>query len=163
MFASVMPHPVIPEGSELSGPARFWHQVGPGSRRRRARARADAERLAALRYRWQDACQHAGLGMMVYTPSGVVASVPRIARADFGPPVSFTVQLRPGQSAADLWSAERRLSRALHVDRLDIIDRPAPWAIVVVTGPDSAVGCGVIDPLDWIPSDEPEPPALRVA
>jgi hypothetical protein len=91
MFTPVTPHPVIPEGPELSGLARFWHQVGWGSRRRHARARADAQRLIALRYRWQEACQHVGLGIMVYTPSGVVVSAPRVARAHFGGPVSFTV------------------------------------------------------------------------
>ena len=97
MFTSVTPHPVIPEdGPERSGLARFWHQVGPGSRKRYALARIEAERLAALRQEWQEACRHVGLGLMVYTPSGVTVSVPRVARADFGPPVSFTVQLRPG-------------------------------------------------------------------
>ena len=127
MYTSLTPHPVVPAaGPERSGLARLWHQLGPGSRQRHADARAEAERLVALRYRWQEACQHVGLGMMVYTPSGVVVSVPRVARADFGDPVSFTVSLRPGQCAADLRKAERRLSRALHVDRLQITDRAAP-------------------------------------
>ena len=62
---------------------------------------------------------------MFYTPSGVVASVPRIARADLGDPVTFTVQLRPGQSAADLLAAEKRLSRALGVGGLRFVDRDA--------------------------------------
>ena len=164
MFTSVTPHPVIPEGSELNGLARFWHQVGWGSRKRHARARADAHRLIALRYRWQEACQHVGLGIMVYTPSGVVVSAPRVARADFSGPVSFTVELRPGQSAADLRKAERRLSRALHVDRLEITDRPGPWATVVVRGPDDGVGHGDDGGFPgWSPDEGPTPPALRVA
>ena len=161
MFPSVTPHPVIPEGPQLSGPARFWHQVGWGSRKRYAEARADAERLAALQYRWQEACQHAGLGIMVYTPSGVVVSVPRVARADFGDPVSFTVQLRPGQCAADLRKAERRLSRALHVDRLQVTDRVGPWVNVVVIGADDDSGHGDFPGPD--PGDRERPPALRVA
>ena len=163
MFTSVTPHPVIPEGPDLSGLARFWHQVGWGSRRRHAQARADAQRLIALRYRWQEACQHVGLGIMVYTPSGVVVSAPRVARADFGGPVSFTVELRPGQSAADLRKAERRLSRALHVDRLEIADRPGPWVNVVVRGPGDGVGHGDDGFPGWSPDDGPRPPALRVA
>ena len=161
MFTSVTPHPVIPEGPELSGLARFWHQVGWGSRQRHAEARAKAERLVALRYRWQEACQHVGLGMMVYTPSGVVVSVPRVAHADFGDPVSFTVQLRPGQCAADLRKAERRLSRALHVVGLRITDRDGAWVNVVVIGPDDDSGHGGFP--GWDPSDRERPPALRVA
>ena len=162
MYASLTPHPVIPEaGPERSGLARLWHQLGPGSRQRHADARAEAERLVALRYRWQEACQHAGLGMMVYTPSGVVVSVPRVAHADFGDPVSFTVQLRPGQCAADLRKAERRLSRALHVVGLRITDRDGAWVNVVVIGADDDSGHG--DFPGWDPSDRERPPALRVA
>jgi hypothetical protein len=164
MFTSVTPHPVIPEGPELTGLARFWHQVGWGSRRRHARARADAQRLIALRYRWQEACQHVGLGLMVYTPSGVVVSAPRVARADFGDPVSFTVELRPGQSAADLRKAERRLSRALHVPGLRFVERVGPWVTVVVVAPDDGLGHGDDGGFPgWTPDDGPRPPALRVA
>ena len=79
---------------------------------------------------------------MIYTPSGVVASVPRIARADFGDPVTFTVQLRPGQSAADLLAAEKRLSRALGVGGLRFVERGDAWVIVEVTGPQGGAGQG---------------------
>ena len=162
MYTSVTPHPVVPDAAEeRSGMARLWYQLGPGSRARREREREQAQRLVALRYRWQEACQHSGLGLMVYTPSGVVVSVPRVARADFGDPVSFTVQLRPGQCAADLRKAERRLSRALNVPRLRITDRDGQWANVVVVGPDEEPGHG--DSPGWDPDDRPRPPALRVA
>ena len=71
MSTSVSPHPVTPaKGSERSGLARLWHQLGPGSRKRHARARVESQWLAALRYQWQQACQHVGLGLMIYTPSG---------------------------------------------------------------------------------------------
>jgi hypothetical protein len=162
MYTSLTPHPVVPEaGTERRGLARLWHQLGPGSKQRHADARAEAQRLDALRYRWQEACQHVGLGMMVYTPSGVVVSVPRVAHADFGDPVSFTVQLRPGQCAADLRKAERRLSRALHVVGLRITDRDGSWVNVAVIGPDEGAGQGDFPGSD--PSDRPSPPALRVA
>ena len=75
MFTSVTPHPVIPDGPERSGLARFWHQVGPGSRKRYALARIEAERLAALRYEWQEACRHVGLGLMI------LSAVLRLAEA----------------------------------------------------------------------------------
>lgn len=165
MDTSVAPHPVVPQaGTEHTGLARLWHQLGPGSRRRHAHARAAAQRLVALRFRWQEACQHAGLGIMIYTPSGVVVSVPRVARADFGPPVSFTVQLRPGQCAADLRKAERRLSRALGVGGLQITDRGGAWVTVVVVArrEGSGHGDGAGSP-GWGPDDGPRPPTLRVA
>ncbi len=164
MFTSVTPHPVIPEdGPERSGLARFWHQVGPGSRKRYALARIEAERLAALRHEWQEACRHVGLGLMIYTPSGVTVSVPRVARADFGPPVSFTVQLRPGQRAADIRAAAPRLSLALGVGGLRVTRRAPGWVDVVVTGP--WFECAEGDDggyRDDDPDDRRRPPELRV-
>ena len=164
MFTSVTPHPVIPEaGPERSGLARFWHQVGPGSRKRYALARIEAERLAALRHEWQEACRHVGLGLMVYTPSGVTVSVPRVARADFGPPVSFTVQLRPGQRASDIRGAASRLALALGVGGLRVTTRAPGWVDVVVTGPWFGYADGDDGGYrDDGPDDRRRPPELRV-
>jgi hypothetical protein len=165
MFTSLTPHPVIPADShEYSGWARLWHQLGPGSRKRHAEARIAAERLAVLRYDWQEACQHVGLGLMIYTPTGVTVSVPRIAHADFGPPVSFTVRLRPGQRASDVRSAERELAAALGVAGLRIAHREPGCVNVVVTGSGIGVGHGD-DGGQWDggPDDRPRPPELRVA
>jgi hypothetical protein len=101
---------------------------------------------------------------MVYTPSGVVVSAPRVARAHFDGPVSFTVELRPGQSAADLRKAERRLSRALHVVGLRIVERTGPWVNVEVIGPADGFGHGDDGGFPgWNPDDPERPPALRVA
>ena len=158
MYTPVTPHPVVPEAQqERSGLARLWYQLGPGSRQRQRLARAEAQRLVALQYRWQEACLHVGLALMIYTPSGVVASVPRIVRADFGDPVTFTVQLRPGQSAADLLTAEKRLSRALGVGGLRFVERGDAWVIVEVTGPQGGAGQGFWD------GGPGEGPRLRVA
>jgi hypothetical protein len=156
MFTSVTPHPVAPAGGpERSGLARLWDQLGPGSRKRYAAARAESEQLAALRYRWQEACQHVGLGMMMYTPSGIVVSVPRLARADFGPPLSFTVQLRPGQRAADIRAVAPRLARALRVPGLRVTRRDAGWVTVVVV--DARIGSAH----EGGPGDGPRTPTLR--
>jgi hypothetical protein len=165
MFTSLTPHPVVPTaGHEYSGWARLWHQLGPGSRKRYAQARAAAERLAVLRYDWQEACHHVGLGLVIYTPSGVTISVPRIAHADFGPPVSFTVRLRPGQRASEIRSAERELAAALGVPGLRITPREPGWVTVVVTGPGNGVGHGDDGGLfDGGPDDRPHRPDLRVA
>ena len=121
MFTSVTPHPVAPAASEeRSGLARLWHQLGWGSGRRYAQQRDEAQRLVDLRFRWQQACEHVGLGLTMYTPSGITVSVPRIAHAHFGSPVSFTVRLRPGQKAADIAAAAPRLARALRVAGLRV-------------------------------------------
>ena len=146
MFTSLTPHPVAPtEGPERSGLTRLWYQLGPGSRKRYARARVQSQWLAALRYQWQHACQHVGLGLMIYTPSGVIISVPRIARADFGPPLSFTVRLRPGQKAADVAAAAPRLAPALGVAGLRVSDRGDGWANIVVVGPSGSFADGHSD------------------
>jgi hypothetical protein len=162
MFTSVTPHPVAPADAPRSGLAHLWHQLGPGSRRRFARTRVEAQQLAALQYRWQEACRHIGLGLTVYTPSGVTVSVPRVMRADFGAPMSFTVALRPGQRAADIRAAEPRLARALGVPGFRVDEREAGWVTVVVVDPRDEPGQGADDTWDD-PDDHPRPPALRVA
>lgn len=142
MSTSLTPHPVVPTAPRQGALARFWHQLGPGSRRRHEQARVEAYRLASLRALWQEACHHAGLGLTVYAGSGSTTSVPRVMRADFGPPVSFTVALRPGQCAADLRAAEPRLARALQVRGLWITGDQPGWVTVVVVDPLDGSGPG---------------------
>ena len=160
MFTSLTPHPVIPPGTPEGGWARLWHQLGPGSRKRYAAARIEAGRLASLRYQWQQACAHVGLGLTVYTPSGVTVSVPRIERADFGLPMSFTVRLRPGQRASDIRAVERKLAAALGVAGLRVSQRAPGWADVLVIGPHDGLGYGD-DGSFW--DGGPRRPELRVA
>jgi hypothetical protein len=164
MFTSVTPHPVIPIDRERSALARLWQQLGPGSRNRHMQTRAEAQRLALLRAQWEEACHHIGLGLMIYTPSGVGVSVPRIARVDFGPPLSFTVRLRPGQKAADITAVARRLALALRVPGLRATDLAVGWATVVVVDPvaGSAPGDGG-GRGDGGPDDLPPAARLRVA
>ena len=165
MFPSVTPHPVTPaEDPERSGLARLWHQLGPGSRERYARARVESRRLSALRGQWQQACQHVGLGLTIHTPSGFTVSVPRIAWADFGPPVSFTVRLRPGQRAADITAAAPRLARALGVPGLKVTKREGGWVNVLVVGVRGGSRHGDDGGGFWGgPGDSPHAPDLRVA
>src|SRR4051794_15278600 len=164
MFASVTPHPVSPaDDVQFGGLARFWHQLGPGSRKRHARARAESQRLAAPRCQWQQARQHGGLGLTIHTPSGYTVSVPRIARADFGPPVSFTVQLRPGQRAADIMAAAPRLASALGAAGLEVTDRGGGWAAVVLMDLRDECGNGLGDRRNGGAGNGPRLPELRVA
>ena len=164
MFTSVTPHPVSrSDDVQCSGLTRFWHQLGPGSRRRHARARVESQWLAGLRCQWQQACQHVGLGLTIHTPSGYTVSVPRIARADFGPPVSFTVQLRPGQRAADITAAAPRLALALGAAALEVIDRDAGWVTVVLIDAQDECAGGVGVVRAGGAGNRPRLPELRVA
>jgi len=164
MFASVTPHPVSPaDDVRRSGLARFWHQLGPGSRERHARARVESQWLAALRCQWQQACQHVGLGLTIHTPSGYTVSVPRIARAAFGSPVSFTVQLRPGQRAADIMAAAPRLASALGAAGLKVTDRDAGWVTIVLIDLRDECGNGFGDMRDGGAGKRPRLSTLRVA
>jgi hypothetical protein len=164
MFTSVTPHPVSPaDDLQCSGLARFWHQLGPGSRKRHARARVESQWLAALRCQWQQACQHVGLGLTIHTPSGYTVSVPRVARADFGPPVSFTVQLRPGQRAADITAAAPRLALALGAAGLEVTDRDAGWVTIVLIDPQDECANGFGDMRNGGAGNGSRLPELRVA
>ena len=160
MYHPVTPHPVAPAASpQRGGVARLWYELGPGSRRRRLRARADAQRVAALRADWQISCHHVGLGLRIHTPSGVTVSVPRLVRADFGPPVvSFTVLLRPGQRAADLIAAEPRLALALGAAGLFVTELRDGWVKVVVVDDDFRK----VGNADGFRSGEPRVPDLEV-
>ena len=164
MFTSVTPHPVSPaDDVQCSGLARFWYQLGPGSRQRHARARIEAQRLAALRCQWQQACQHVGLGLTIHTPSGYTVAVPRVARADFGPPVSFTVQLRPGQRAADITAVAPRLASAIGAAGLKVTDRDAGWVTIVLIDPQDECADGFGDMRDGGAGNRPRLPELRAA
>ena len=94
---------------------------------------------------------------MIYTPSGVVVRCHGSPGPTSATPVTFTVQLRPGQSAADLLAAEKRLSRALGVGGLRFVERGDAWLIVEVTGPQGGAGQGFWD------GGPGEGPRLRVA
>ena len=86
--------------------------------------------------------------------------MPRIERADFGLPMSFTVRLRPGQRASDIRAAERKLAAALGVAGLRVSQRAPGWADVLVIGPDDGLGYGD-DGGFW--DGGPRRPELRVA
>jgi hypothetical protein len=166
VFTSMTPHPVSPANcAQRNGLARLWYQLGPGSQRRHARARVESQWLAALRYQWQQACQHVGLGLSIYTPSGYTVSMPRIARADFGPPVSFTVQLRPGQRAADITAAAPRLASALGAAGLKVTNRSPGWATIVLVDRQGECGSGdsVSDIRNGSPDNDPRLRELRAA
>ena len=99
---------------------------------RSRRARADAERISELRWLWRSACSGTALARHVYTPSGIHVGVPLIGQIDLGPPVSFTVQMRPGQGAADIVAAEAVIAATLGGNKLRVIGLAPPWVKVVL-------------------------------
>lgn len=100
--------------------------------RRRLRAQADAERISELRWQWRSACTATALSQMIYTPSGPTRAVPTIGRIDLGPPVNFTVKLRPGQTIADFVAAAPSIAPTFDVAALQILPSVPHWVRVVL-------------------------------
>jgi hypothetical protein len=97
--------------------AGLWRRFGPERVRKRAeerdRAIDDAYRAGEIRWRWREASIGAGLGQLVFTPSGATVSVPVVTRVELRPTTTLTVRLRPGQMAADIAAVQRRLANLM--------------------------------------------------
>ena len=100
--------------------------------RRRERERADAEQIGELRWLWRSACSGTPLAPMIYTPSGASRAVPVIGHIDLGPPVSFTVKIRPGQTINDFLAAAPTLAPAMNVAEMRVIPLTKPWLRIVL-------------------------------
>jgi hypothetical protein len=102
---------------------------------------------------------------LVATGPHDTVSVPRIARADVGPPVSFTVRLRPGQRAADITAVAPRLASTLGAAGLKVTNREAGWVTIVVVDPEGECGYGDGDGGVRVgnPGTRPRLPELRAA
>ncbi|MEJ2864551.1 hypothetical protein [Actinomycetospora flava] len=89
----------------------------PGSRGRR-RAREWAEiRFAEheVRTLWQTAAIRGGLGEKIFSPTGTFMAVPDVTAVHLGPPLRFTVRLRPTQIWEDATEAGRHMANGLGV------------------------------------------------
>lgn len=113
------------------GTSREWW---PRSYRARQRDRkhAEAEQINELRWLWRSACSASSLAQVIYTPSGVTRAVPMIGQVNLGPPISFTVKIRPGQSLADFIAAAPSIAPALNVAALQITPLVPQWLRVVL-------------------------------
>jgi hypothetical protein len=102
--------------SPLSGLLRWF---GPQRVRRwaeeRDRAIDEAYRAGEIRWRWREASTGAGLGRLVFTPSGATMSVPVVTRVDLRGTTTLTVRLRSGQPANDIVAAQQRLADLMGV------------------------------------------------
>ena len=47
---------------------------------RRDEAAIEAEAIGDIKWRWRQACEHSGLGRLIFTPSGPTVSFPLIGR-----------------------------------------------------------------------------------
>jgi hypothetical protein len=105
--------------------AGLWRRFGPERVRRwaeeRDRAVEDAYQAGEIRWRWREASMGAGLGQLVFTPSGATMSVPVATRVDLRPTTRLTVRLRSGQMARDIVAAERRLAELMGVRWIRVV------------------------------------------
>jgi hypothetical protein len=115
-------------------PVRPWGRPRSKLARRRDRERAedDAERIRDLRYLWGKGCARTTLGRMIYMPSGASVSVPTISQIHLGPPVTFRVQMHPGQTLDDFNNAAPQIAAALDVGGLQFIPVAPQWLRVVL-------------------------------
>jgi hypothetical protein len=112
--------------------ARQWGWLGAERAHRRARERAAAELISELRWQWRCACSNSPLAPMIYTPSGATRGVPVVAQVDLGPPISFMVRVRPGQTAADFAAAAPSLAPAMNAAALQVIPLASNWIRIVL-------------------------------
>ena len=100
--------------------------------RRRLREMAAAERIDELRWQWRSACSNTSLAQMIYTPSGATKSIPMIGQSDLGPPVSFTVKMRPGQTIDDFVRAAPLIAPTMDVAELQVVPSVPHWVRIVL-------------------------------
>ena len=118
--------------NSLNGGSSGWSDRA----RRRERERAEAELIAELHWQWRSVCQGTSLAQMIYTPSGPTKAIPMIGHIDVGPPVSFTVRIRPGQTIDDFVKAAPLIAPALGAAALQVAPLVQQWVrIVLLPGP----------------------------
>jgi hypothetical protein len=100
--------------------------------RRRYRQAADAELISELRWQWRSACSNTPLAQMIYTPSGPTRAVPMISHIDLGPPISFTVKMRPGQTLADFLRAAPSIAPSMGAEELQVEQFVPHWVRIVL-------------------------------
>ncbi|HVH21781.1 MAG TPA: hypothetical protein VNA11_04915 [Pseudonocardia sp.] len=106
---------------------------------RRDVAAIEAEQVGDIKWRWRKACEHSGLGRMVFTPSGPTVSFPLIGQVVLGPPTTFTVRPQPGQLRSDFEAAAPRIAVAMGVPAVRVRALAGDWLVIeLMDGPTSA-------------------------
>jgi hypothetical protein len=106
-----------------------WPRSG---RTRRQDRELAAERMSDLRWRWRSVCSTTSLAPIIYTPSGVTRPVPTIEQIDLGPPVTFTVRMRLGQTVADFVDAAPKIAPAMEVAGIQVTPIAQQWVRIVL-------------------------------
>ena len=119
---------VLMNHETASGWGRRWSEWVE----RRDRERGDAELIHELQWQWRSACAATSLSQIIYTPSGPTRAVPMIGHVDLGPPVSFTVRVRPGQTLADFTVAAPSIAPSLGATALKVVPLVSHWVRIVL-------------------------------
>jgi hypothetical protein len=120
------------------GTSHGWGWLLSDRASRRDRQRADAELINDLHWQWRSACQGTSLAQMIYTPSGPTKAIPMIGHIDLGPPVTFNVRMRPGQTIADFVNAAPLIAPTLNAAVLHVTPLVPQWLRVVLLSHPSA-------------------------
>lgn len=129
--------------------ARGWRSLRSDRVRRREHEQAEAELIGDLHWQWRSVCLGTTLKQIVYTPSGTTMAVPRIGSIDLGPPISFTVRVRAGQTVADFEAAAPQIVSAMNVAGLRVTQLAPQWVRItllsagLVAVPDRSSGLDV--------------------
>lgn len=131
----------------------------PWSRgRRRARERAEI-RFAEheVRQLWRAAAVRGGLGEKIFSPSGATMAVPDVTAIHLGPPLRFTVHLRPAQIWEDATEAGRHMANALGVANVRFTQLAPGWIEIEAPADLAAPDAPAQDAADATPELPPRP------
>lgn len=106
---------------------------------------------------WREVCVGSHLARRLL-PTGSTWAPPRIGRITLGPPTTFTVELRPGQSGQDIDDAAPHLAQAYGVADVYVTDLVRGWVTIELIEDVGALiaPADPIDPTDPLdPTDDP--------
>lgn len=103
-------------------------------RRRRRRWAEILFREHEVRQLWRAAAIRGRLAEKVHSPSGATLVVPDVTAIHLGPPLRFTVHLRPAQIWEDTQEAGRHLANALGVPTVQFTELAPGWIEIEAPG-----------------------------
>ncbi|MDD7939417.1 hypothetical protein PHK61_13410 [Actinomycetospora lutea] len=126
--------------------------------RRRAREWAEI-RFAEheVRTLWRTAAIRGGLGEKVFSPSGTMMAVPDVTAIHLGPPLRFTIRLRPAQIWEDATAAGRHVANALAVPNVQFTQLAPGWIEIQAPADPVATDERAQDGADATPELPPRP------
>ena len=126
--------------------------------RRRARERAEI-RFAEheVRNLWRHAAVRGGLGEKIFSPSGATVAVPDVTAIHFGPPLRFTIRLRPAQIWEDATEAGRHMANALGVTNVRFTQLAPGWIEIQAPADPAELDEPAHDAADETPELPPRP------